>query len=747
MKNNDNTMFDIVLKLRELGFSVIPSGKGEKGKSPLVPWKRYQETPPAPNTLRYWKSNLHPKLWGVVTNSEVAVIDADTPEAREWLTAEMGEPHVITPRGGAHWYINSKGNPMKTAAGLLLGVDVRGVGGFVNIVGANATGEYKINTVPTPDTLIKYSKIPAKILEAFNTTEVPDVELDPDGLIPEGKRNDWLFRRACKYRADGDGEEVIFQKIKIDYEKRCSKDSPMDDKELKACCQSASKYKPEKKRLSIASQLVELVKDMDLFHTADSQQYGVISRNGHSETWSLSSQAISQYLSQRYYEKKGTAAPAQAIKDALNVLRGKAQFDGQEKQVFVRIAGYKNNIYLDLCNSDYQVVEISAAGWKVIQCPPICFIRRRGMAPLPIPQRGGHINDLRPFINVSDEEWPLLLAWLISTLMPDGPYPILVLTGEQGSAKSTVAKTLRSLIDPSSIPLRSLPREERDLAISANNAWILAFDNISYITGWLSDALCRLSTGGGFATRELRTDAEEMLFDSKRPSIINGIGDIATRSDLLNRSIFLSLPTIPDDSRRTEAEISREFELIRPKILASILDAISTALDNIDYVTIEGMPRMADFVKWVVAAAPVLDIDPNDFLTSYVRNMSENDQLALESAPAIKELIAFLDNNDGEWEGTVSDLLEELDWIAGDSSRCRKDWPKNPKSLGAIINRLSPNLRSIGIGVERYRMGGTGGRIIHITGKPSKCAVQVPPRKRCVVTELETGGYRIQMYV
>src|SRR5437868_13535290 len=94
----------------------------------------------------------------------------------------------------------------------------------------------------------------------------------------------------------------------------------------------------------------------------------------------------------------------------------------------------------------------------------------------------------------------------IAAFRPTGPYPILMLQGEQGTAKSTTTRILRSLIDPNVSPLRTVPRNERDLMIAATNSWAQCFDNLSHIPLWFADALCRLATGGGFATRKLRTD-------------------------------------------------------------------------------------------------------------------------------------------------------------------------------------------------------------------------------------------------
>src|SRR5262249_50551779 len=91
--------------------------------------------------------------------------------------------------------------------------------------------------------------------------------------------------------------------------------------------------------------------------------------------------------------------------------------------------------------------------------------------------------------------------------------------------------------------------EDRDLFIAASNSWIVGYDNVSRIPSWLSDALCRLATGGGFSTRKLYTDDEEQLFNAQRPVSLNGIEDFVNRPDLADRTIFLTLDPIPEDRR------------------------------------------------------------------------------------------------------------------------------------------------------------------------------------------------------
>ena len=185
---------------------------------------------------------------------------------------------------------------------------------------------------------------------------------------------------------------------------------------------------------------------------------------------------------------------------------------------------------------------------------------------------------------------------------------ILVLVGEEGTGKSLLARLTRLLIDPNTVVLRSVPREERDLAITATNSYIVAIDNISGLPVWLSDAICRVASGAGFATRELYSDDEETLLSATRPVILNGIDDVASRGDILDRSILVTLPTIDDSDRRDEREIVAAFDAAAPAILGALCTAVSTAVARRDKVKLARLPRMADATLWIVAAEPALAV-------------------------------------------------------------------------------------------------------------------------------------------
>jgi hypothetical protein len=242
----------------------------------------------------------------------------------------------------------------------------------------------------------------------------------------------------------------------------------------------------------------------ELFHSPEGDAYATIDVEGHRETWPLKVRGFRRWLARLFYEEEGKTPGSQAIHDALGVLEGKALFDGPEYPVYTRLAEHNNAVYIDLANERWQAIEITAKGWQLIDTPPVKFRRTRGMLALPDPVRGGTLATLRSFVNLaSEDDWRLLVAWLVMTMRPTGPFPILTLYGEQGSAKSSMVQVLRAVVDPNTAALRTTPREERDLAIAARNGWVIAFDNLSHLPDWLSDALCRLATKAGFATREL----------------------------------------------------------------------------------------------------------------------------------------------------------------------------------------------------------------------------------------------------
>jgi hypothetical protein len=226
--------------------------------------------------------------------------------------------------------------------------------------------------------------------------------------------------------------------------------------------------------------LIGLAQAAELFHTPDGTGFADLDINGHRETLPIRRNGFRRWLARRYFEEIGGAPSSEALQSALNVIEAKAHFDAPQRQVHIRVGGLDGRLYLDLGDETWRAVEIDTAGWRVIDNPPVRFRRASGMKPMPIPERGGSVAALRSFLNVQSEaDFVLVVAWALAVLRNRGPYPVIVLSGEQGSAKSTFSAILRALLDPNTAPLRALPREDRDLFIAASNGHVLAFDNVS----------------------------------------------------------------------------------------------------------------------------------------------------------------------------------------------------------------------------------------------------------------------------
>lgn len=410
---------------------------------------------------------------------------------------------------------------------------------------------------------------------------------------------------------------------------------------------------------SQATRLLQLLTDVEIYLTPDGEAFATFDVSGHRETSAVGSARFKLRLSRHFYKSEKTTLNAKARQEALAVIEAQAEFDGNEVQVFTRIAEWEGKIYLDLGDRSWLAVEITSLGWNIVSNPPVRFVRSKGMKALPRPEHGGSISILRRFVNVTGDDWVLYVSWLAAALRPRGPYPILCLHGEQGVAKTAAARVARRLVDPFKSPMRNIPKSEGDLLITATNSSMIALDNISYLPAWFSDACCRLATGGGMATRQLYTDEEEHILEAQRPILLNGINEIGVNSDFLDRSLILSLPEINEKERKEDDEFWTEFDKASPLILGALLSAVSAALRNYPTIKLERKPRMADFAKWASAAETELGFKAGEVINAYDRNRQEASYIALESSPVGLLVYHFMQNKT-EWHGTHLALLRYL---------------------------------------------------------------------------------------
>jgi hypothetical protein len=285
-------------------------------------------------------------------------------------------------------------------------------------------------------------------------------------------------------------------------------------------------------------------------------------------------------------------------------------------------------------------------------------------------------------------------------------------------------------VDPSHAHIRGLPKNVEDLAVTAHHSWILAFDNISDISETMSDALCRLSTGGGHSTRAFYTNDEEVILNSKRPVILNGIASFICRPDLLQRTLLVKLPPIPPAKRLTDTEIDKRFKRLHPELLGAVLNAVVVVLKNLPQVTLDQSPRMADFAMWAAAAESVIGIQPKKIVPLLLEKQSEALLTELDS-PLAQAILDILDVHNGKISILMGGLLKMINEIAPDAVRGEKIWPKKERGLRSQLERIKPVLREVGVEITFLKRTNRGtpvliqsdGRMHACDGRPEKAEV------------------------
>lgn len=478
----------------------------------------------------------------------------------------------------------------------------------------------------------------------------------------------------------------------------------------------------KEKRTSQADRILELVKSQNitLFRDEFSEPFVRFSINNHLEIWSLRSKKFKTWLSRQLWEIEHKTYTTNAIDSALGVLAGKASFEGNPIILSNRAAEDREGYWYDLANETWQAIHISSIEWRVVDRTPILFRRYNHQLPQVQPIHGGNIKKLLNFVNLKNpSEELLLLIYVVTCFVPDIPHPIAAFYGPQGAAKTTLGRMLRSIIDPSSLSTLSMPTSGNELIQQLYHHWFPFFDNITYISDTISDDLCRAVTGGGFSKRELYSNDDDVIYNFRRPIGLNGINLVAKRPDLLDRSILFQLDRIPNDKRRQEKKLWSEFELSKPIILGGIFDALSTAMCLYPSISVSQVPRMADFTIWGCAIAQALGYTQEEFLEAYFENISTQQDHAIQENPVAYAMVQFMNDQDC-WEGSMSDLLGELNNIATDErlDAYRSGWPNAANALSHKLNEVRANLMDRGIFITHLRSRGV--RKLKIEKAPKK---------------------------
>ncbi len=467
----------------------------------------------------------------------------------------------------------------------------------------------------------------------------------------------------------------------------------------------------------------------ELFHDQSGRPYYAVDSDGRVTTYDIESDNFKRYVTALYFERFAVPIKDGDRKRAIDTMAAQAVQKSPCYPMFYRTAWHEGKVYIDLANSAGQVVEITPDGWGLTTAPPVRFYRSEQMATLPVPVAGGSLGLLRQCINVNEADWPIIGGWLLDAAKGQGPYHCLIINGPQGSGKSIVTEFLRRMLDPMrDCQTVALPDNTRDLAVIARNQLILAIDNVSYLKQEQSDALCRLATGAGFAVRKLYTNDGLFTVSGARPLLLNGIPDFVEAPDLLDRSLIVELPVLPDDQRSKESLLRDQFAAYHAAILGALCQVLSAALAADDPEHNEG--RMADSYAWMFRCSTAAGWGRERFVAAYKDKRELTSEIAVENCIIADVVDEFLVDRDGKaWYGTIKELLEALNSYLLNHDRWHvvvsPAYPKTPKKLGSDLRRHEFSLRRLGIRQQREPKGRQG-RPIRLWVEPESSSPAIP---------------------
>ncbi|MFJ8687183.1 hypothetical protein [Micromonospora wenchangensis] len=406
---------------------------------------------------------------------------------------------------------------------------------------------------------------------------------------------------------------------------------------------------------------------------------------------------LKQRLGVLLWDARGKVPSGQATSDALNVLEGKA-LDKPRQRVSLRVERDGDRLLIDMGNADGQIIQVTGDGWKIVRSARPALFRRTALTgEMPTPDPAGTLDAFQAGLNVSEVNFRLIVGWMLHAFIPDEPHPVLGLVGEQGTAKTTAAKHIAGIVDPSPAPTRTAPKDLTDWAVTAAGSWAVTLDNISEIKPWFSDALCKAVTGDAMTKRALYTDGDLAVLSFLRPIVMTSIEAGALRGDLAERMLPVELERIPKDKRRTEKDVRLDYEHHQAQTLGALLNLLCQVLKVLPDVQATDLPRMADFTRFLVALDEVTGWTTR---TDYEETFGDLADAVITGDPfadAIRKRLV-----EGEtFDGTASELLK---WAEpNELGNLPRGWPKTPHGASGALKRITPALLAAGIGVEFYR--------------------------------------------
>lgn len=706
---------DILKKLYEMGLTLVPiKPETKKPYEKYGQWKQKRMDMP---TLSGIAAEYPDANWAVYCVGGIVGLDFDCPRTYEEHFSTLDTLTTRSPSGGYHPILRSLILPKPVES---LGIELK-INELITVIGKGyeILKDLPIKEVQDIGELVKKSlpKFPKKKdASLLKDIKISDIVSKYLKKIDEG-HNYW--RAYCPFHGDDKTPHLyVFESSNQWHCFRCKKHGfPVNFVMEKENFQYKDALKKLEELLGIslrsesektrAGDLVQYTQNgnVELFHDDVKEPYAKIKISDHWEIFALKDRGFKRWLTQQYYNDMGDVPNKDAVMGALGVIEAKAVFGGKQHSLHNRVCWHENAIWYDLGN--WEAIRITENAWDLIKDPPILFRRFQHQREHDVSAISrGNPRKILNFINIKDAgEQVLFLTHLVSCFVPGIPHPSLAVHGEQGSAKSTLLKIYKELVDPSAVKILSFPKDNTELVQLLSHHYFAPFDNVSYLSDWQSDALCRACTGEGISKRMLYTDDDDVIYTFMRCVALNGINLAVTKPDLLDRSILLQLESFPKGRRKSDRKFWAEFLQAKGEILGGLLDVLAKAMTIYPTITVEDPPRMADFCEWACAISEALGYGQQAFLDAYSLNIQFQNREAIEASPVGDIVLKFMDDQD-EWEGTSSDLLTELELIADAlkiNIKRMKGWPKAPQTLSKRMNDIKTNLSKEGIFFEKSR--------------------------------------------
>jgi hypothetical protein len=411
-------------------------------------------------------------------------------------------------------------------------------------------------------------------------------------------------------------------------------------------------------------------------------------------------------LAASYRRRLGKVPSQAALADAMNVLEGEAE-DLEPTPLHLRVAEDTDSgvSWVDIGDQTGEGIWISPERWGIGQ-PPMMMRRTALTAAFPRPAAEATIADLNilwKFMNVAVADRPLILAIIVASLLyPNQPHAIVLYQGEAGTAKTTNARRVVDLTDPSTAGVQRRPKSEDDWIAAVTPQWTVALDNLpGEIPEWLSNALCCASTGDSYRKRKLFTDSDTSVVDFMRQVVLTGIDVGAPAPDLSDRIVSIDLEVIDPGQRMTETKLKTEWAKVYPTVLGAVLALAVEVRKLAPDIDLEEAPRMADYAHTLAAVDKALGTSG---LSRYVEKQARVAAATLGDDPFISAVMALVQKRGGSVDGTSATLLDQAEepyrrlnptWKPTD-----RRWPKTARQATQRLKVYGPAIRKSGWGIS-----------------------------------------------